>query len=110
MGESALTAVIYVSDGVLAEHVAAECATFCQQEGWRVGSFIRADAKDDHWADAMALLISGEADVLVVRDRDDLPPDRTPRVVVIRDERDGRRRNGFTPHHQRRTRRWVDPR
>lgn len=104
-----LTAVIYVSDGVLSDRVAAECAQFCEQEGWRVGSFVQADAKDDRWADAVAVLMSGDADVLVVANRGHLPPDRLPRLVVIQEERDRRRRgDGFRP--RQRPRRVVDPR
>lgn len=107
MGDDDLRAVIYVS-GVLADRVAAECALYCQQQGWLVGSYIQADTKDDRWADAVALLLSGEADVLVVADRDQLPPNRLPRMVVIHDERDRRKRDGFRPH-QRRPQRIADP-
>jgi hypothetical protein len=54
------------------------CSRHCQELDYEAIAVVRGD-----WGEAMDYLAGGEAEVIVVAEDDDLPPDRTPRIEVV---------------------------
>lgn len=101
-----LRAVIFVHDGEGSTIRAAECGSYCQRRGYTVGAAVIGEPDGPKWEEVRAALESGEYDVLVVRDRGDLDPDRVPRLEVVAEEL----HHEITPPKQReRTRRLRPP-
>lgn len=66
---------------VLSKHLlpnAAICIEYCVRSGYNMVGVVR-----DDWTEAMRMVHSGTADVIVVADERDMAPDRTPRVEII---------------------------
>jgi hypothetical protein len=59
------------------------CRAYCQEHGYGVVAVV-ADV-DGGWPLVAGLLRAGQADVVIVYSRDDLPPNRTPRLEVVED-------------------------
>lgn len=57
------------------------CGEYIERRGYRLAAVCGA------WADAIRMVLGGEADVVVVGRRDHLPRDRTPRVDVVAEEK-----------------------
>ncbi len=57
------------------------CAEYIQRQGFRLAAVCGS------WRDAVRLIFDGEAEVVVVGRRDQLPRDRTPRLDVVVEER-----------------------
>ncbi len=82
----ATTAVIYVTATHRSRH-AARCAEDCHRRGLTLGAVIVDELHGGRWPDVVQRVMAGEAEVIVVADRDELPPDRTPRLDVVAEER-----------------------
>jgi len=71
------TAIVFVpSDRLLPD--AHRCITHCLAQGYHMIGVVR-----DDWGEAMRLLQTGTADVIVVADEEHLDPNRTPRIEVV---------------------------
>lgn len=62
------------------------CLDHCRRRGYRVVGISRPDRAGQHWAGVVAMLASGEADLAVIANRADLPPNRLPRVEAVGEE------------------------
>lgn len=80
------TALIYVTAANL-DRYTDRCAEYCNRLGLILTAVVVDDLNGGRWAEAAQMLIDGRAQVLVVADRDELPPDRTPRVDVVAEQR-----------------------
>jgi hypothetical protein len=54
------------------------CSQYCIEAGYEAIAIVRGA-----WDEAMDYIASGDADVIVAAEDDDLPPDRTPRIEVV---------------------------
>lgn len=81
-GRRQLRAVIWVPDRT-AEGMRwiRACSEHCQRAGYQVIAIVIGD----RWDDAMGMLGTGQADVIVLGRRDQLQPDRLPRVESLDD-------------------------
>lgn len=78
-----LRSIIYVrdtADRARWEHAAVD---FCEQQHYAVIGLVIGMKDDDRWDDVMGLLLSGAAELVVVAERDQLPPNRTPRIEIV---------------------------
>lgn len=79
--DHATRAVIYSRDGD--DHLG-RCLAWCAERGYDLDSVIAADP-GDRWREVITLMASGQVDVVVVPDRDQLAPARAPRVETVGD-------------------------
>lgn len=79
-------ALIYVTAANLNRYTD-RCADYCNRLGLHLAAVVVDDQDGGRWPEAAQMLIDGRAQVLVVADRDELPPDRTPRVDVVAEQR-----------------------
>lgn len=77
-----INAVIFTHPARLMINLAI-CSRHCQELDYEAVAIIRGD-----WGEAMDYLAAGTAEVIVVAEDDDLPPDRTPRIEVVSRMRD----------------------
>ncbi len=70
-------AIIYVPSDDM-EHCAILCLEYAQQAGYLVEGVVVG-----RWRDAQSMALSGVAEVVIVADRSQLPPDRTPRIEAV---------------------------
>lgn len=70
-------AIIYVPSEEM-EHCAIVCLEYAQRAGYVVEGVVVG-----RWRDAQLMVLGGAADVVIVADRAQLPPDRTPRIEVV---------------------------
>lgn len=95
-----LRAVIYVGSSDAQDVEKRRCVLHCDANGYQLTSII-IDTDGQRWRDAFAALGNGDADILIVCNRDDLNPNRVPRVESAGD----RPANTAGVSHQRRPRR-----
>ncbi|WP_427422630.1 hypothetical protein [Lysinibacillus fusiformis] len=77
-----LEAIIYLPAGLAASGTWRDaCAEFCQRKRYHITAVVT------EWADAVGMIVGGEADVLVVGSRDHLPRERRPRIDVVVEEK-----------------------
>lgn len=76
---------------------AAECGGYCDRRDYQIMAVVPCDAEGKRWQEVLAAVAAGEYDVIVVRDREDLSPDRVPRLEVVSEEE----RHKVTPPAQR---------
>jgi len=77
-----LRAVVFLPPGTpAAARWTDACSEYIQRRGYRLAAVVSA------WKDVVHLLFGDEADVVVVGRRDQLPPDRTPRLDVVVEEK-----------------------
>ncbi len=79
-------AIIYVHSDNLNIHTE-RCADYIHRLGYALAAVVVDDQDGGRWHEAAGMLLSGDAQVLVVAERDELPPDRLPRVDVVAEER-----------------------
>lgn len=92
--------LIYIPSGETGPAALAECLAYAEAEhpDWAFAGVIAG-----HWQAVFGMLATGDADVVLVAQRADLPPDRIPRVVSVEEElagrppRDSRRPGGRRP-------------
>jgi hypothetical protein len=82
MREHDLRAVIFIPLNVDARNWESHCLWQCEQQGYRLVATVN-EANGGTWADADRMCHNGEADLIVVDRRPDLPPDRIPRVEEV---------------------------
>jgi len=78
------------------------CGDYCNSRGYEITAVV------SDWADAMTLCTTAGVDIVVTARWDHLPPDRTPRLEIVTDQRVA----ANPPRHFRRPRRqtWERPR
>jgi hypothetical protein len=81
------------------------CSRLCQELDYEAIAIVRGD-----WGEAMDYLTSGQAQVIVVAEDDDLPPDRTPRVEVVSHMRPNDGPDVYRPGPNRNDRTRIIPR
>ncbi|MEO3922727.1 hypothetical protein ABGB07_02415 [Micromonosporaceae bacterium B7E4] len=75
-----LRAVIYILTGAdQAKHERA-CIAWCDKKRYQVVGLVIDDHLSSRWMDVCRMTTNGEADLIVVYDRNDRPPNRLPRV------------------------------
>lgn len=74
-------AIVYVPDDDMER-----CTILCLEYAQRVG-YLVVGVVVGRWNDAQSMVLAGVADLVIVADRAQLPPDRTPRIEVV-DEHD----------------------
>lgn len=79
-------AVIYVTAPNINKYTD-RCAEYITRLGYNVAAVVVDELDGGRWHEAIDMLITGEAQILVVAERDELPTDRTPRVDVVAEER-----------------------
>lgn len=95
-----LRAVIFVRDDEERSRWEAACLEYCDRCGYEVVSLVVGD-----WSAVHQMFAANEADIVVVASKDQLAPDRTPRIESVTEElpkvEDG-------PRHRRtgRVQRW----
>jgi hypothetical protein len=78
-----LRAVLFLPAGVSsAAQWTNACGAYIQRRGYRLAAVCAA------WRDAVRLITTGAADVIVVGRRDHLDPDRTPRLDIVTEQGD----------------------
>lgn len=82
-----LRAVIYVLAGAGQDRAQRECLDACEQRRRRVVGLVVDHTNGDNWSAAIEMCLNGEADVIVVDDRDKLPFRRVARVESAVDVR-----------------------
>lgn len=70
-------AIIYVPDDDMER-----CTILCLEYAQRVG-YLVVGVVVGRWNDAQSMVLAGVADLVIVADRAQLPPDRTPRIEVV---------------------------
>lgn len=70
-------AIIYVPHDHM-EHCTILCLEYAQQAGYVVEGIVV-----DRWEDAQSMALAGVADIVIVAERSQLPPDRAPRIEVV---------------------------
>lgn len=80
-----LRAVIYVIGNASQARQERVCGAWCATQGYEVVGLVVDDCSAGRWRDTLGMLVSGEADIVVVADREYLPPTRLPRVEVVRE-------------------------
>lgn len=70
-------AIIYVPSDDM-EHCAILCLEYAAQNGYLVEGVVVG-----RWHDAQSMVLGGAAEVVIVADRSQLPPHRTPRIEVV---------------------------
>jgi hypothetical protein len=80
-------AVIYIPATAEAMRVEREeeGARYCAEQHYDVVSVVAGEPEGDRWRDVRDMASRDMFDVLVVVDRDDLPPARRPRIEIVRD-------------------------
>jgi hypothetical protein len=87
-----LRAVVFMPPGTpAAARWTDACSDYIQRRGYRLAAVVGA------WRDVIQLVFGDEADVVVVGRRDQLPPDRIPRVDVVVEEDRGEAPNRRRP-------------
>jgi hypothetical protein len=82
MTRQPLSAVVYVRDGRERPRSLRHAIKYCERMRYTVAGVV-VDKTGSGWASAFAMLAVGEAQILVVGLREDLPPDRLPRIEVV---------------------------
>lgn len=83
-----IRAIIYVGLGADVLRTEAACLEYCERHGYEVTALVRGGL--DSWSNGVfGMLRAGEADVIVVYTRSDLPTDRLPRLEVVVEEASG---------------------
>lgn len=85
-----LRAVIWVAVDPEWERHAARCVEYCTRMGYELVGVVSAGAAGQ-WASIDRMLTEGRAEIVVAAQRDQLPPDRTPRIEVVAEHLDQRR-------------------
>ncbi|TCB97604.1 hypothetical protein E0H26_11850 [Micromonospora zingiberis] len=80
------TALIYVTAENL-DRYTDRCAEYCNRLGLRLAAVVVDELDGGRWPEVAQMLMDGTVQVVVVADRDELPPDRTPRVDVVAEQR-----------------------
>lgn len=80
------SAVIYVTRQHIDDYTD-RCAEYCNRLNLSLAAVVVDDGDGARWPEAAGMLMDGTAQVLVVFDRDELPPARTPRVDVVAEQR-----------------------
>lgn len=95
-------AVIYLDDDSNVGAARAACLAHCEQRGYQVIALVMGNKDGQAWRDGVvAMLFSGDAEVVVLQSRTALPPRREPRVEFVED----RQADQSTPgRHRRRPR------
>lgn len=62
----------------------ARCLAWCADRGYDLDAVI-TDTSGDRWPEIIAMMAGGLVDVILIPDRDQLAPDRLPRVEVVGD-------------------------
>jgi len=83
---SDLRAVIYLPAGEQMDRWRRTCALHVEARGYELVSIVIDEASGERWSSIQALLRDGRVDVIVVARRDQLPPDRLPRIEVASEE------------------------
>jgi len=78
-----LRAVIYVFSGIDQERHQRACIAWCERRRYQVVSLVIDDRSASRWPDVCRMATTGAADLVVVFDRDNLPPARLPRVEGV---------------------------
>lgn len=63
-----------------------ECLADCEREGVEVTALVTRDDPDEGWAEAMRVIESHNAEVIVVARREHVPPDRVPQLRVVAEQ------------------------
>ncbi len=63
------------------------CAEYCNRRGFTLAAVVVDDLDGGRWPEVVQMVMDGSVEVVVVADRDELPPDRTPRLDVVAEER-----------------------
>lgn len=82
----ATPAAIYVTQAHVDSYTE-RCADYIQRLGLELKSVVVDDRGGGRWVEAVALLLDGVVEVIVVAERDELPTDRLPRLDVVAEER-----------------------
>ncbi|MFY1703936.1 hypothetical protein ACN28G_19740 [Micromonospora sp. WMMA1923] len=80
------TAAIYVTAPNLRRYTD-RCADYCNRRGLTLTAVVVDDLGGGRWPEVVQMVMDGTVQVVVVADRDELPPDRTPRLDVVAEER-----------------------
>lgn len=79
-------ALIYVTAANL-DRYTDRCAEYCNRLGLSLAAVVVDELDGGRWPEVARMLMDGIVQVVVVADRDELPPDRTPRVDVVSEQR-----------------------
>lgn len=79
-------AIIYVRQENIDQYVT-RCADYLNRLDLELTAVVIDDLNGGRWPEVAAMLLDGSVQVVVVADRDELPPDRTPRVDVVAEQR-----------------------
>lgn len=80
------SALIYVTKRNL-ETYTDRCADYCNRKGLTPTAVVVDDQDGGRWSEVVKMVTDGVVQVVVVADRDELPPDRTPRIDVVSEQR-----------------------
>jgi hypothetical protein len=83
---SDLRALIYIPGGEQMTRWQRICGQHVEARGYRLVSIVIDDAGGAKWPNVLTLVRAGQADVIVVARRDQLPKDRLPRIEVATEE------------------------
>jgi hypothetical protein len=81
MGTERLQAMVYVKPGPRSAHRMAACADMVEGRGWELLGVVFGEHGGDRWRDLV-----DQADIIVVYDLAELPPDRRPRVEAANEQ------------------------
>lgn len=88
-------AVILVPDDGERDRWTAECIADCDAHGFEVTALVAHADPREGWAEAMRVIESHHAELIVVATRDHVPPDRVPQLWVVAE------RPAAPPRHRR---------
>lgn len=81
-----LPAVIWVADDPEWEKYTGQCVEWCCRNDYKIVAVVE-ERTGGRYEDAQQLITDGRAALVVVAGRDQLPPDRIPRLEVVAEER-----------------------